>query len=59
PYSHRVPGMPPIDPPGSPASFYWLAQHFIHYLMTEGIKVALDEKAIAQITVKPDTPPQP
>ncbi|MCC8180570.1 MAG: helix-turn-helix transcriptional regulator, partial [Planctomycetes bacterium] len=59
PYAYLVPGMPPLDPPGSPASFYWLARHFIHYLMTEGISVTLDEKTIARLAGKGDNSRQP
>lgn len=57
PYAYSTPGMPPMDLPGSSASFYWLARYFIHYLMTEGITVKLDEKTISQITRKRDSSP--
>ncbi len=55
PYPAPVAGMPPMDPPGSPASFYYLARHLVHSLTSEGITISLSESTIAFLNGKRDT----
>lgn len=48
PFTH-LSGIPPTAQPGSPASFFWLAHHFITHLMTNGIKIRLDDDCITLV----------
>ena len=36
------PGSPPIAPPGTPESFFWLAQHMADLLATGGVKIRVE-----------------
>ncbi len=57
PYPAPVAGMPPMDPPGSPASFYWLVRHLLHTLTSDGITISVSEATINLLNGKRgDTP---
>lgn len=54
PFAYALPGMPPMDMPGSPASFYWLVRYFISQIIAEGLTIKIDGEAIARILRKED-----